>query len=156
MAPRKPGEQARRDARARNLGYRSDYDYRAHGYGRVPPDQPRLAGGELRRARGHASLADLERELAAGNVEMLSIQAIRNAKGQIERVDFLATLANGETVEFSIAGRRIFGVTLPGALGGLPSSGTIDRLHRAIDEGGGSDRILIVGSPPDIISSLGG
>jgi len=49
---------ARDDARARALGYESYYDYRVHGFGRIPP------GGEvtpeMRRAfRGHAGLADL-------------------------------------------------------------------------------------------------
>lgn len=56
----------RRNARARALGYRSYYDYRAHDNGKIPPAAPRLRGEALRRARGHAGAADLTRAMRPG------------------------------------------------------------------------------------------
>ena len=54
----------RRNAAARAKGYRSYYDYRAHGNGSRPPGEPRLRGEALRVARGHAGPADLRRDAA--------------------------------------------------------------------------------------------
>ena len=58
----------RRNAAARAKGYTSYYDYRAHGNGKRPPGAPRLTGGELRKARGHASAYDLRKDVRAGQL----------------------------------------------------------------------------------------
>ena len=62
---------ARRDERARALGYKGYYDYRAHDNGRLAPDAPRLSGQPLARARGHVGAEDLVRDIREGDVVTL-------------------------------------------------------------------------------------
>jgi hypothetical protein len=57
-SPPRSERTARDNARARALGYRDYYDYRVHGFGRIPAGTE--VTGEMRRAyRGHAGLSDL-------------------------------------------------------------------------------------------------
>jgi hypothetical protein len=56
-----------RNATARAKGYRSDYDYRIHDYGRIPATE-KIQGGQLKRARGHVGPEALVRELREGDI----------------------------------------------------------------------------------------
>lgn len=70
MAARRPGEQARRDARARALGFLSDYDRRARGY---QAGGERLRGARLEAARGHGGLSDFRRFIRAGDLVLCDV-----------------------------------------------------------------------------------
>lgn len=117
----------RRNARARALGYKSYYDYRAHDNGRRPPDAPRLRGEALARSRGHRGEADLDRLIRSGRVELVNTISTVDARGKFG-IDVLVTLADGRTIEFRIPERR------------APAIGQL------IDDMGG-DAPQLVGSP---------
>lgn len=96
----------RRNALARAKGYRSYYDYRRHGYGR---SETPLSGPELRQARGHASLADLERLVRSGRVAIL-IQAPEGEQdeaGRYSQATITAQLANGDQRTFTLRGHQL-------------------------------------------------
>lgn len=59
-------EYARRQERARTLGFESYYARRVRRG--APPSAPRPSGRELRAARGHAGFRDLLRELGDGDI----------------------------------------------------------------------------------------
>lgn len=97
----------RRNARARALGYESYYDYRAHDDGRLPPGAPRQSGAELRRSRGHASLADLKQLIRSGcAVEVLPVGLERDAKGRWTKIDILVLVEGGAERHFLLKGRQ--------------------------------------------------
>lgn len=125
MAP--AGYWQRRNARAKALGYRNYYDYRAHDNGRIPPEQPALKGAELTRARGHASAGDLAKLLRARRVEMIAVVATIDDRERL-RVDALATLDDGRTVEFQLRERELA------------------RVRSVIDESD-PEAVLLIGSP---------
>ena len=54
--------QARRDEKARALGYQSYYDYRLHDYGRQPPGPLELTPDERAERRGHVEEASSYRD----------------------------------------------------------------------------------------------
>lgn len=122
-----PGYWQKRNARAKALGYRNYYDYRAHDNGRIPPERPALKGPELARARGHASAADLSTLLRRKRVEMLSVVATIDNRERL-RVDALATLDNGQTMEFQLRERELA------------------RVRSVIDETD-PEAVLLIGSP---------
>ncbi len=95
-----------RNERARAKGYESYYDYRAHDYGRIPPDQPRITGRALRRLRGHASAADLVREAMPGDLVVGSM-GDRDAKGRFHQVDITVIHADGGESEYRLRGRTL-------------------------------------------------
>lgn len=95
----------RRNARARALGYRSYYDYRAHGNGARPPSAPRLKGEQLRQARGHASAADLERAVGDGAL-VTTIGEGRKSDGSYERLRVYVIGLDGQQREFVLRGRQ--------------------------------------------------
>lgn len=79
----------RRNARARALGYQSYYDYRAHDNGKLPPGAPRLAGEELRRARGHTGAADIRKDVRNGQLVIVAPDPTsRRPDGSYGRVIF--------------------------------------------------------------------
>lgn len=97
----------RRNAAARAKGYSSYYDYRAHDNGRLPPGAPREAGAGLRRARGHASLADLERLIGSGRaVKVLPVGLERDAKGRWTKIDVLVLVEGGAERHFILRDRQ--------------------------------------------------
>lgn len=57
--------QARRDEKARALGYQSYYDYRLHDYGRQPPGPLELTPDERAQRRGHVEEASSYRDFLA-------------------------------------------------------------------------------------------
>jgi hypothetical protein len=94
----------KRNARAKELGYRNYYDYRAHDNGRLPPNLPALRGSELARSRGHRSAADLERLLRSGRVELVSTAHSFDAKGRPVTIALVTLAPNGETREYQLRG----------------------------------------------------
>ena len=88
----------RRNARARELGYRSYYDYRAHDNGKLPPSAPRLAGEEQRRARGHAGAADIRKDVKPGQLMLIAPDPTSRRKdGSYSRITItLVGIAEGE------------------------------------------------------------
>lgn len=97
---------ARDNARARKLGYKSYYDWRAHGSGLVPPDRPRLSGEPLARARGHRSAADLAKTVRAGSV-VLVLDYKRGKDGRFVWVDVQEVGADGSERVFRLKGAQL-------------------------------------------------
>lgn len=99
----------RRNEKARALGYKNYYDYRAHEYGRRPPEAPRARGAELRRLRGHGGPGGLQRLIEGGRVELLIVDPeIRDRKsGKWTRVRLDVTLDDGESRDFWLSGKRL-------------------------------------------------
>ena len=98
---------ARDNERARALGYRSYYDYRLHGSGRIPPDQAPPARGTPERAalRGHRGLADFERSLRPGDVILLpdGLASIgKTSTGAYSRIRVLVIKEDGSEQRFTI------------------------------------------------------
>ena len=95
----------RRNARARALGYKSYYDYRAHGNGARAPEAPRLSGEKLRQARGHASAADLERANLDGAL-VTTIGEGRRADGSYQRLRVTVVDIDGRQREYVLRGKQ--------------------------------------------------
>ena len=104
-----PSAWERRNARARQAGYLNYYDYRAHGYGAKPPAAPRAKGPELARLRGHASLADLNKLISRGQVELVKVNpGERNPKtGTWKSGDLIVTLSDGSERTFRLRGAQL-------------------------------------------------
>lgn len=98
----------KRNARARAAGYQSYYDYRAHDYGRLPPEAPRARGAALRRLRGHASVADLRRAVDDGSfVRAVPDESSRSDQtGQLRRVYVTLVDSEGVESEYQLIGRQ--------------------------------------------------
>lgn len=114
----------RRNARARALGYRSYYDYRAHGNGTRPPSAPRLSGERLRQARGHASAADLERAVSDGAL-VTTIGEGRKADGSYEQLRVYVIGLDGQQREFVLRGRQATGRQLKQTIGAISAQGAV-------------------------------
>lgn len=76
----------RRNARAKALGYKSYYDYRVHGNGKIPPGRPALTGAAKQRARGHRGRADFLASLREGDLIIMprgisSVEYDEDARG---------------------------------------------------------------------------
>lgn len=124
----------KRNASARAKGYASYYDYRAHGFGRIPPDQPRAKGEALRSLRGHASTADFERLLHSGRVELVNVVQTGPA-----RYELLVITSDGKQRSFTVRGQK-----------------QVDRLQALLrrPEAGGPEGPAIVGSPKSVRAML--
>lgn len=96
----------RRDERAKALGYKSYYDYRAHEHGKLPPSAPRATGAKLRRLRGHASGADLARQARAGALVVATLGG-KDGHGRYHRVDVSLIGADGREEEFTLQGAQL-------------------------------------------------
>ena len=114
----------RRNARARALGYRSYYDYRAHGNGARAPDAPRLQGEKLRQARGHASAADLERANLDGAL-VTTIGEGRKADGSYQRLRVTVVDVDGRQREYVLRGKQAEGKQLRGTIKAVAAGGAI-------------------------------
>jgi hypothetical protein len=109
-APRKRSKEqnaaayARRDARARALGFASYYDLRVR---RRNLGAPRPSGEALRRARGHRGGRDLVR--AARDSDLINAGITdRDSKGRYRRIDLSLIAANdGSETEFTLTGRQL-------------------------------------------------
>ena len=105
-------ERTRRDnARARRLGYKSYYDYRLHGSGRVAPGPLRLSPAERARLRGHRGRADYLRALGEGDLILLpqglgSVEFDPDARGgegaYVELTVVVIDAATGQEREYTI------------------------------------------------------
>lgn len=96
---------AKRNARARALGYRNYYDYRAHGYGSRPAAEPAFRGEKLRQLRGHASGADLAAAARPGDL-IVATMGSRDSQGRYRSIDILLVGADGDDQEFQIRQRH--------------------------------------------------
>lgn len=124
----------KRNAAAQAKGYRNFYDYRAHGYGRIPADQPAAKGDALRALRGHASTADFERLLHSGRVELVNV-----VQTGPQRYELLVITSDGKQKSFTIRGRK-----------------QVEKLQAALrrPEAGGPEGPAIVGSPKSVRAML--
>ena len=110
--PRKqPSAWAKRNAAARKAGYTSYYDYRAHGFGKRAPSEPRFTGEQLARLRGHRSQADLSRAVKAGKVELVIIDpGKRDPKtGRYRDARAVVTMDDGSERSYWLRGGQIGG-----------------------------------------------
>ncbi len=115
-----------RNARARALGYRSYYDYRAHDNGRIPPAAPRLSGGALRKARGHASAADLIADARPGMlVTATPDPRSRRKDGTYSRVYITAIAEDGSEREYLLRADTLKAARLSKLIGGLDAAGAV-------------------------------
>ncbi len=107
MAPKRvsvSAQWARRNAAARDKGYASYYDYRAHNYGKIPAAAPRARGEQLSRLRGHRGRADLTRAPSLdGSVINVSGEG-RNDRGQFSRIDVTVIDPDGGTRTYRLKG----------------------------------------------------
>ncbi len=94
-------EYKRRQAKARKEGYAGYYGKRVRRG--APASAPAPKGESLRRARGHASRADLARLLRSGQVEILDQTPVGpREQGRFQRVEITAQLANGDQRKFTL------------------------------------------------------
>lgn len=108
MAESRAARTARDNARARELGYASYYDYRLHGFGRIPPDRPAPAPGTAERAaaRGHRGIRDLERSLRPGDTIILpdGLSAIgKDRRDNYTKIRVLVVKDDGREQRFTIS-----------------------------------------------------
>jgi hypothetical protein len=99
----------RRNARARDLGYRNWYDYRIHDYGRLPPAAPRLQGEQAATARGHRGEAHLHRAIAGRRIELISVFPVgpRNSEGQWQEVELVTVDSQGNQRTYILKGEHL-------------------------------------------------
>jgi hypothetical protein len=118
-------EYARRQAKAKALGYENYYARRI----RVgaPPSAPKPTGAELARVRGHRSAADLKKLLESGRAELLHVVRTSDAFDRL-RIDALLQLNDGSSHEFTLDERRVQSV-------------------RAKVDRNGPQVVLLIGSP---------
>lgn len=128
-------EYARRQARARTLGYQSYYARRIRAG--APPSAPRPVGERLRELRGHASAADLRAVLRSGRAEILVQEpGPRNRKGQVTEVRVTVQLTDGSQRTYRIRSRT------------LSDPGELRSLRLAIRDSGTD---IYVSPSPDVI-----
>lgn len=87
----------RRNARARELGFKNYYEQRT----RRTPGGEKPSRDELRRRRGHAGKADLDRTLRSGNVELINVVQTR---WDPPTFDLLLTMKDGSQRTFYVKG----------------------------------------------------
>lgn len=130
MAQRKPRDwkaaYRRRNERARALGYKSYYDYRAHGHGSTPPSAPRATGAQLRRLRGHASGADLAQtaDRRQGSLVVATLGG-RDGSGRYRRVDVTLIGDDGSETEFTLQGPQLRKDYLQALVDDLEAAGVV-------------------------------
>jgi hypothetical protein len=119
----------RRNARARELGFRNYYEQRT----RRTPGAGKPSSEELRLRRGHSSVGDFERLLHTGKVELVNLVQVGP-----DRYELLVTTSNGKQRRFTVRGRQV------------------DRLKTVLrrPEAGGPEGPAIVGSPKAIAAML--
>lgn len=96
---------ARRNERARALGYRNYYDYRIHRNGELPPSEPPPVGEERQRLRGHRGLQDFLDAIREGSVISLvsHISRIeRRPNGRYKQIDKMLLLPDGTQRIFTL------------------------------------------------------
>ncbi len=103
----------KRNQRARSLGYKSYYDYRAHDNGRLAPTAPRLRGERLARARGHRSGSDLRRAIRDGSLVFTSDTSVRGKDGRFKWVEVtVLDDQTGSEKTFYLQGRQVTSANL--------------------------------------------
>lgn len=96
---------ARRNARAINLGYDSYYDYRVHGYGKLPPSaavDPR----ERPALRGHRSFKDLRRDVGEGDVVSV-LSTKRDLRGRVTEMQVVVLGFDGKERTYTLKGKQL-------------------------------------------------
>jgi hypothetical protein len=97
-------EQDRRNERARELGFRNDYDRRIRGSD-VSRERPR--GEELAQARGHRGAADFERVVQRGDIIFVeTIPTEVNSLGQWSVVTVRVTFSDGREQTYRLRGDK--------------------------------------------------
>lgn len=100
---KKPTAWQRRNARARKLGYRNYYDYRAHDYGKRPPGEEQPTGEEAKRLRGHAGPVALRRALRKPDRIALIVEIPEiDRHGQWAQMRYVGTFTNGDIREYVV------------------------------------------------------
>jgi hypothetical protein len=119
---------ARDNARARAAGYKSYYDFRLHGSGRVAPGVAAPAKGSAERARlrGHRGAADLVRNLKPGDVIVVPNglpDIAKDAKGRYAKIEVMVLRDDGSTDRFTI--RRSTYERMAGLLEQMAAKGAV-------------------------------
>lgn len=98
----------RRNAAARAKGYKNYYDYRAHGYGKEPPEAPRPRGEVLRRRRGHSGASDLMRLIQSGRIELAIVEpGQKGGDGKYRSARIVLTLDDMDERTFWLRGKAL-------------------------------------------------
>jgi hypothetical protein len=124
MARNYKAEYEGRNARARALGYKGYYDYRAHDNGRIPPSRARVTGDALAKARGHRSRADL---IADSRDGLLTVERTeRDQKtGRITKVDLLLIDKDGKEKRYTLRRNQLTTKALARLVEDLDAQGVI-------------------------------
>jgi hypothetical protein len=111
-----PRDWQERNRRARELGFRNEYDRRTHG----------KEGDALRAARGHAGPADLEDALRSGRVAIMTQEPYgeRNAQGQYEEVRVTVQMVDGSQRRYRLHGDQLTDEALAPLRDAASASGT--------------------------------
>lgn len=121
--------QDRRNERAREQGYKNDFDRRMHDNGKIPPNEPPLSGDERERARGHRGRADFIRLISSGrDVYVLPVGQERGPDGRWLRIHILVLMPDSTERHFYLKSR-------PGAVNDPASQASLrdlrDRMNAA-------------------------
>lgn len=116
---------ARRNARARELGYRNYYDYRTHNHGKLAPSAPRPTGEARQRLRGHRGQADLRSFVKPNSLVTIGDHSPRRPDGSYQWVDITVTRSNGDERTFRLRGKQLDEAELRKTIGGVVDSGGV-------------------------------
>ncbi len=114
---------ARRNELARLRGYRSYYDYRAHNYGRLPADAPRVTGEQLSRLRGHRGRGELLRAARDGDVISVTGSSERDKRGRFTWIEVTRIDAAGRARTYRLTGADMKETRILALLDELESAG---------------------------------
>lgn len=98
-----------RNAIARSLGFRNEYDMRIRGgigaarRKEITPETPKPSGAELRRARGHAGVSDLLRDFQPGSNVRIAVnlrQIETDDAGDFVEIPLIITTPDGDEREY--------------------------------------------------------
>lgn len=98
-------EYARRQSLAKARGHGSYYEERIRGGAGAAPDAPRPTGQELRKARGHAALRDMLREIQPESLVMVSTNLKNletNDAGTWQHIPLTVYAPDGDEKEYDL------------------------------------------------------
>lgn len=114
----------RRNAAARNLGYKSYYDYRVHDYGRRPPSAAVLASTRPA-LRGHRSAADLGRSIDQGALVTYNGSERDPTTGRFLWVELAVVDAHGNERVYRLSGKQLERKNLQKLVNAMVDAGAI-------------------------------
>lgn len=118
-------ENAAREARARALGFESDYQRRIRGGRDASPSTPAFTGEQRAQAAGHRSRADLLRQLGPGDlVSVVSVD--RDDRGRYKRIVVSVIDQDGREREYLLRGKgQLSDAAIASLTAGVDAAGAI-------------------------------